>query len=118
MQYYTSAIYFVIIFTFIFTSCDDTSQDPETEVETLEFVIEPSDDLSFIVEDAPSDFTWEFYNNNIEVNLVPGSMWSGEIVLSSFQVENGEVVNRATSEPVETSASELADGLLTEELFP
>lgn len=45
-------------------------------------------------------------------------MWSGEIVLSSFQVENGEVVNRARSDAIETSIDELAGGLSTKEMWP
>ncbi|MDZ7720152.1 MAG: DUF5050 domain-containing protein [Balneolaceae bacterium] len=118
MKRYKLTAFLLMIFTVLFFSCDETSQDADPEPETLDFATEPSEDLTQMVEVTPSDFTWDFFSNNLIVTLVPGPMWSGEIVLSSFQVENGEVVNRSTTPPVETSADELADGLTTEEMFP
>ncbi|NBC04377.1 MAG: hypothetical protein GVY20_11820, partial [Bacteroidetes bacterium] len=108
----------LLIFT-IAISCDliTESEDNGDETEQLEFSIEPSDDLSFIVDEAPEDFTWEFFNDNMLVNAVPGSMWSGNIVLTSFQIRNGEVVNENESSVVETNAEALSEGISTEELF-
>lgn len=111
-------VFLICVGSFLLLTCGDNSTDPEADPEPLEFTTEPSTELSQLIETAPGDFTWAYFNNHIIVNAVSGSMWSGEIVLSSFQVENGEVVNRATSDAVETSIDELADGLSAEELFP
>lgn len=114
----------LLIHTFFFTiliffaTCDETSQDAKPESEALEFAIEPSEDLRFMIEETPSDFTWEFFSDNLIVTLVPESDWSGEIVLSSFQVENDEVINRASTEPVEINTDVLKKGLSTEVMFP
>lgn len=110
-------IFLICIASFLLLTCGDDNSAPVVDPEPLEFTTEPSSELSQLIETTPSDFTWDHFNSNITVSVVPGSMWSGEIVLSSFQVENGEVVSRVSSSPVETSISELADGPSTEELF-
>lgn len=97
-----------------FSSCDTTNEPPTLPVA---FKTAPSDGLSTMIQETPSDFTWEFFNDNIEVSMNDEPQWSGEMVLSAFQVQNGEVVNRTTTDPVETTADELTDGLSTEELF-
>lgn len=102
----------------LFTTCDETSQDAESEPETLEFSIEPTEDLSFMINEAPSDFTWEFFSDHLIVSSLAEAEWNDEIVLSSFQIENGELVNRSTANPYETNSEELSSGLSTEEMFP
>ena len=100
----------------VFLSCD-TGTDAESDQEPLEFQTAPSDELSSMIQETPSDFTWGYFQNNVQVNMIPGIDWNGEVVLSAFQVQNGEVVNETTTEPVETTADELAAGLSTEEMF-
>jgi len=94
-------------------SCDSG---PEPEPTSVQFEAEPSDELSTLIQEAPSDFTWTAFNDKTLVRKVPGSDWSGDIVLSSFQVEDGEVVNRATSEPAAWPDS-LSNEQLAESLF-
>lgn len=77
-------------------SCDSSL---EPEPESVQFEAEPSDELSTLTQESPSDFTWTAFNDKMLVRKIPSSNWSGEVVLSAFQVENGEVINRVTSEP-------------------
>ena len=109
-------ILFLSIVTLFLFSCDNGTGTEERA--SLEYATGPSQDLDQIIEETPSDFTWDFYGDNIEVSMNSGPQWSGEIVLEAFQVEGGEVVNRLTTESVETSVDELADGLLTENMYP
>ncbi|MEF8796865.1 MAG: hypothetical protein V5A22_12325 [Salinivenus sp.] len=94
-------------------SCDSG---PEPEPTSVQFEAEPSDELSTLIQEAPSDFTWTAFNDKTLVRKLPGSDWSGDIVLSSFQVEDGEVVNRTSSEPVAFPDS--LNELLSESLLP
>ncbi len=107
-----------LIILLFFTACDISSEDETTDPAPLEFTTEPSDDLRVMVEDNPSDFTWEFFSDNLFVSLAPGPEWSGEIVLSSLHIQGEEVTNRTTTEPIITNAEKLASGLSTEEMFP
>lgn len=102
----------------IFFSCGDNSTAPDTDPKPLEFTTGPSQELSQLIDTAPGDFTWDYFSDNLFVSILNGPEWSGEIVLSSFQIENGEVVNRSTTEPYETNSEELSSGLSTEEMFP
>jgi hypothetical protein len=61
----------------------------------LDFTTAPSNELSDIIQNTPNDFTWEFYNDNLTLGLDPEpESFEGEIILSVFQVQNGEVTNQ------------------------
>ena len=79
-------------------SCD--SSGPEGP--PPEFSVSPTSELSGIVDNTPGDFTWDFYQNNLEVTWAPEADWNGELVLFTFQIQNGEVVNRATTTAAST----------------
>lgn len=106
-------LFFTILI--LFATCDETSQDAEPK--PLEFSVEPTEELSFMVDEAPSDFTWEFFEENILITLNTESNWEDELVLSGFQVLNEEVVDRFTSNSFSANSEELQDGLLTGNLF-
>jgi hypothetical protein len=115
-MYRTYTQLFLLTLLLIIVSCDDTSQD--TDPDTLKFSVESTEDLSFIINEAPGDYSWDYFSDNLSVSLVPGPMWSGEMVLSSLQVRNQEVVNRSSTPPVSVSIDELTSGLTSGELFP
>ncbi|WP_445666282.1 hypothetical protein [Fodinibius sp. AD559] len=105
-----------IIIAFSLISCDTgTGADPEP----LEFQMAPSDGLSTMINETPSDFTWEYFQDNVHIGGPSQTDFSKfDVVLHGFQINNGEVVNRSMTEPVELSADELSSGLLTEEIPP
>ncbi|NGP88232.1 hypothetical protein [Fodinibius halophilus] len=114
-----------ILITFLLCSallagaCSDSGTGAEDELKPLDFTTSPTSELSQIVNNTPSDFTWDFYNDNILLGLEPKpDSFEGEIVLSVFQVQNGEVTNRLTSDPVGTNLEELSAGLSTAEMYP
>lgn len=103
---------------FLWSCTETTTGGGEEELQPLDFTTTPSDELSNIVENSPSDFTWPFYNDNLTVGLDPEpESFEGEIVLSVFQVRNGEVTSRLTTDPVGTNLEELSSGLSTEEMY-
>lgn len=111
-------ILFLSIMTLLSISCSDNTTGGE-EPETLEFQMAPSDELSTIIQETPSDFTWDYFQDNVRVMGPSQTDFSKfDLVLHSFQVNNGEVANRSNTEPVEVSADELSSGLLTEEIPP
>lgn len=91
----------------LMVACDSS---PTPEPGALEFSTEPSGELENIIEDTPSDFTWDFYNDNVAVSLQEGPDWDGELVLAGFQIQNGEVVHRTTTDPVDTNVEVLSGG--------
>jgi len=111
-----SSILLIILMAMALVTCDETSQDAGPE--KLEFAMKPTENLSFMINETPSDFTWEYFSNNLTVSLAPGPLWDGSIVLSSIQVIDGEVVNRSSTPSVSVTAEELSDGFLSKELFP
>lgn len=94
-------------------SCDSepVSQEP------LDFAAEPTDELETMVQETPSDFTFGFLEDNVLLRLRSDRDWEGSLVLAGFQIANGDVVDRLTTAPVQTSDDELAGGLLTEDVF-
>ena len=102
------------IVTLLFVSCDQVTN---SEPKPLEFQTAPSEGLSTMIQETPSDFTWGYFQDNVQVNMTQGTDWSGEMVISGFKVEGGEVLNRTTTGPITTNADELSAGLSTEELF-
>lgn len=111
-------ILFLSIAPLIFISCDDEPTG-EGKSQPLEFAMEPSDGLNSIIQETPSDFTWEYYQDNTRVMGPSQTDFSKfQLVLSSFQIRNGEVVNSTMTDPVEVSAEELSSGLLTEDIRP
>jgi len=111
-----SSILLIILMAMALVSCDETSQDAGTE--KLEFAMEPTENLSFMINETPSDFTWEFFSDNLTVHLESNPTWNGDIVFSSLQVERGDVINRSSTPPVSVSSEELSGGLSSGELFP
>jgi len=106
-------IFALFVLVVALTACDSG---PNGEPDALSFSTAPSSALTDVVQNTPSDFTWGLYNDNVTVQLESGTDWDGEIVLEAFQVQNGEVVNQVTTEPV--AASDLAAGTSTEALYP
>ncbi len=91
----------------------------ENQADPMDFTTTPSNDLSQLISDFPEDFTWGFYEDNLNINLNPmPEAFDGEIVLSAFRVSDGEVTNSLTSTPVATDLSELSEGLSTEDMYP
>gem|GEM_PF-3360108 len=100
----------------VFMSCD-TANEPPTLPVALKTT--PSEELSSMVQDTPSDFTWDYFRDNVHIEGPSQTDFDKfDLVLSSFQVQNGEVVNRTSTEPIEVSADELSSGLVTEEIPP
>jgi hypothetical protein len=89
----------------------------DSESEPLEFASEPSDEMRTMFDETPSDFTWEFFRENILIRLQSEVDWEGEIVLSGFQLLNGEIVDRITTNSIETNDKELLTGLSTGNLL-
>lgn len=88
----------------------------ESEPKPLEFASEPSNEMRIMIEETPSDFTWEFFKENILISLQSEIDWEGEIVLSGFQVQSGEATDRVTTTPLPTNAEQLENGLSTGDL--
>ncbi len=111
-----SIVVLLFIIPLVFISCEDTSApDPGPAPVGLETA--PSDGLENMINDTPSDFTWDYYQDNVRIEGPSQTDFSKfDLVLHSFQVNNGEVVNRGMTEPVEVSADELSSGLLTAEI--
>lgn len=109
-------ILFLLVVTFLYTSCGDTGTATEEAI-PHDFTTAPTAELSQIIENTPRDFTWGFYNDNIEITLHDDPKWNGGIVISGFQVKNGEVVNEITSEVIETNADELGNGISTADIY-
>lgn len=105
---------------FLAQSCPLDSSDDSTEPEPLEFSTAPTSELSHMIEETPSDFTWDYFEDNLNIRTIPGGMpyWDGEIIVSGFQVQNGDVVNRGSSEAASTNTDVLSEGISSEELFP
>lgn len=111
MQKSIFTLFFSLLILF-FVSCDNTSTEPET----LEFVTEPSDDLTQMIEETPSDFTWEFFGTNIQMSLQSDNDWEGELVLSGFQIANDEIIDRITTNSYPANSEKLFDGILFSDL--
>lgn len=111
-----SIVVLLFIIPLVFISCEDTSApDPGPAPVGLETA--PSDGLENMINDTPSDFTWDYYQDNVRIEGPSQTDFSKfDLVLHSFQVNNGEVVNRSMTEPVEVSADELSSGLVTGEI--
>lgn len=105
----------VLVFGGLLAGCDTGEPGPP---ESPDFVTEPTNALDQRFDDAPDDATWDWnaFNNDVEVRLDSDTEWEGEVVLRAFQVQNGEVVNRLTTEPV--PAPDRTEGTTTEELYP
>lgn len=102
---------------FLAQSCPLDSSDDEPEPGPLELSTAPSVELSQMISETPSDFTWEYFEDNMRVmGPTPYPYYSFRLVLSSFQVRNGEVVNRSTTNPVDANTDVLANGISTAEL--
>ena len=115
-MYLSKLVCSLLVTGLLLAACDSGS---ETEPDPLEFTIEPSDELlSALIDETASDFTWAFFNDNVTVSMIPGSNWSGDLVLSAFQLQDGEVVHRTTTDPVSTTAEALSSGRSIEDLFP
>ena len=114
-MYLSKLVCSLLVTGLLLAACDLSS---ETEPDSLEFTTEPSDELSAMIDETPSDFTWAFFNDNVTVSMIPGSNWSGDLVLSAFQLQDGEVVHRTTTDPVSTTAEALSSGRSTEDLIP
>ncbi|MDZ7682277.1 MAG: hypothetical protein U5J63_11350 [Fodinibius sp.] len=98
---------------FMWSCTETTTGGGEEELQPLDFTTAPSSELSDIVQNTPGDFTWPFYNDNLTIGLDPEpETFEGEIVLSVFQVQNGEVTNRLTSEPVDDESRGVVGGLV------
>ena len=111
-----AAFLFTVI---LMTSCTDDDDENVNSNEMMDFTTTPSTALQGIVSNTPSDFTWDFYEDNLTIGLEPlPESFNGEIVLSAFRVSNGQVTNNSTSSPVATDLSELANGLSTEDMYP
>lgn len=80
----------------------------------LNFSTDATEDLRLMVEEAPSDFTWEFFEEHILIGMqTTESNWEGEVLLSGFQILNGEVADRVTTTPILTNAEQLESGIST-----
>ena len=103
-----------------FTSCSDDDDDNNVnEADPIDFTIQPSAELDQIVSNTPSDFTWGFYEDNLTIGLNPEpESFSGEIMMSAFELRNGNIMNSLSSEPVSTNLQELSAGLSTEDMYP
>ena len=84
--------------------CDSAGPNDQDSSTQLEFETAPTDQLDQTIRDSPEDFTWDLYQNNIEILLTSGTQWSGNIQLSTFQIQNGEIVERDASDPVSNEA--------------
>ncbi len=96
-----------------FSSCDTTNEPPTLPVA---FKTEPSDEMRIMIEETPSDFTWEFFKQNILISLQSEVDWEGEIVLPGFQILSGEAADRVSTTPLPTNAEQLENGLSTGDL--
>lgn len=116
MKYSNILLFLSFLLLSVMISCDSsTDSENDIEPETLEFVTESSDDLTQMIEDTPSDFTWEFFGKNILISLQSDNDWEGELVLAGFQVLNGEIVDRTSTDPFEANGQLLSNGVLTKE---
>lgn len=95
-----------------FVSCDSST---DSNTETIELYTTPTVELSEMISNSPGDLTWEYFNNNVTISMEKGGQWSGEIVLTSFQVRNGQIINRNTSDPISTNYDELSRNVNTGE---
>ncbi|GAA5522275.1 hypothetical protein LQ318_11010 [Aliifodinibius salicampi] len=112
MQKSIFTLFFSLLILF-FVSCDNTGTEPEP----LEFVTEPSDDLTQMIEETPSDFTWEYFGPNIQISLQSDNDWEGELVLSGFQIANNEIIDRITTNSYPANSEMLSgDGILGSDL--
>ena len=113
-QYRASTFLCILAALFLLTTaCDQSAEEPKT----LEFEVTPNDQLRTMVRETPSDFTWEYFGDNLTVSLSSEADWEGELVLSGFKIVNGEVVDRLSSQPHPSSDAELLNGLSSEEVF-
>ena len=104
-----------------FTSCSDDDEDNNNvnEADPIDFTIQPSAELDQIVSNTPSDFTWGFYEDNLTIGLNPEpESFSGEVMMSAFELRNGNIMNSLSSQPVSTNLQELSAGLSTEDMYP
>ena len=103
-----------LIFTLITSSCD---QDEQATPKPLEFEVTPNDQLRTMVQETPSDFTWEYFGDNMIISLRSEADWEGELVMSGFKIVRGEIVDRVNSESNNSNSAELLDGLSSEVVF-
>ena len=89
------------------------------EADPIDFTIQPSAALDQIISNTPSDFTWGFYEDNLSIGLSPEpESFNGEVMMSAFELRNGNIMNSLSSQPVPTNLQELSAGLSTEDMYP
>lgn len=83
--------------------------------ETVQYRVEPSQQLADLVENAPSDFTWDYFRQEMVISA-QGLDDSVDVALHAVQVQDGEVLDGSIGGPVPVAGEKLAAGVRTGEL--
>lgn len=103
--------FFVSALSVLAIGCDDLTGAGET----VQYSVEPSQQLADLVENAPSDFTWDYFRQEMVISA-QGLDDSVDIALHAVQVQDGEVLDGSIGGPVPVVGEELAAGVRTGEL--
>lgn len=103
--------FFVSALSVLAIGCDDLTGAGES----VQYSVEPSQQLADLVENAPSDFTWDYFRQEMVISA-QGFDDSVDVALHAVQVQDGEVLDGSIGGPVPVVGEELAAGVRTGEL--